>query len=100
VEFRIRTNAGLYRRLEAAMSSLRDPTASNVVLICRDTARREAELVEQSLSKDRFIAMLSHELRTPLSPISLGVEELREDERFIEARPTLADEPGASTVIY
>jgi signal transduction histidine kinase len=34
--------------------------------------------------------MLSHELRTPLSPISLGVDDLREDERFVEARPTLA----------
>jgi signal transduction histidine kinase len=34
--------------------------------------------------------MLAHELRTPLGPVLLGLGELREDERFLEARPTLA----------
>jgi two-component system CheB/CheR fusion protein len=113
VEFSLQARDGLYLKVEAMLSKLRATGVARIVLTCRDTTqrspaqeeadrreatlieesltkdRREAELVEQSLSKDRFIAMLSHELRTPLSPISLGVEELREDERFIEAWPTL-----------
>jgi PAS domain S-box-containing protein len=112
VEFRYQTRMGSYLMLEATMGRVRE-FADSAVLICRNITRRwpaqeeaarreavlteqsltkdrrEAELVEQSLSKDRFLAMLSHELRIPLSPISLGVEELREDERFIEAWPTL-----------
>jgi PAS domain S-box-containing protein len=55
VEFRIRTNAGPYCKLEAAMSRLRAPTASNVVLICRDTARREAELVVPDLTDGQHL---------------------------------------------
>lgn len=99
VEFPLRTRDGSYLVLEATVNKLRDVGAASIVLTCRDTtrrsaaqeraARREAELIEESLTKSRFIAMLSHELRTPLSPISLGVAELQEDERFIEARPTL-----------
>lgn len=112
VEFRYQTRMGEYHALEATIGRLSE-WAGSAILICRDVARRtpaqeaanrreatlveegltkdrrEAELVEQSLSKDRFIAMLSHELRTLLSPISLGVDDLREDERFVEARPTL-----------
>jgi PAS domain S-box-containing protein len=112
VEFRYQTRMGSYLMLEATISRVRE-LADSAVLICRNITRRrpaqeeaarreavligesltkdrrEAELVEQLLSTDRFIAMLSHELRTPLSPISLGVEELQEDERFIEAWPTL-----------
>lgn len=112
-EFHHLASDGSYLLLEATVSKLRDVGMACIVVSCRDATRRsvekeeatrreatlveeslikdrrEEELVEQSLSKDRFIAMLSHELRTPLSPISLGLEELREDERFLEARPTL-----------
>ena len=100
LKFRHRTGDGSYRTLEAAVSKVRDVTVSRVVLICRDITggrpeeekaiQREAALVEESQAKDRFIAMLSHELRTPLSPVLLGVRELQEDERFEEAKPTLA----------
>ena len=100
VEFHHRTRDGSYRMLEATVSRLRDVSVFGVVLICRDTTqrqqaqdeatRREVACTQDALTKDRFLAMLSHELRTPLTPVLLGVDELGEDERFAEARPTLA----------
>jgi len=100
VEFRHQTRDGSYRVLEATVSKLRDVSAASVVLTCRDAtrrrqvqeeaSRREATLAEASLAKDHLLAMLSHELRTPLTPALLGVQALEEDERFVEAKPTLA----------
>jgi PAS domain S-box-containing protein len=100
VEFRHRTCDGSYRMLEATVSKLRDVSVASVVLTCRDTTRRrqaqeeatrrEAELAAALLSKDHLLATLSHELRTPLTPALLGVQALEEDERFAEAKPTLA----------
>ena len=100
VEFRHRTHDGSYRMLEATVSKLRDASVAICVLTCRDmtrrqqaqeeAARREATLAEAALAKDRLLAMLSHELRTPLTPALLGIQALEEDERFAEAKPTLA----------
>ena len=70
------------------MLSARDLTRAR--LAQEEAGRREVALVEAAHAKDQFLAMLSHELRTPLTPVLLGVVELQEDERFAEARPTLA----------
>ena len=100
VEFRHRTRDGSFRMVEATISRLRDVSGASVVLTCRDMTRRrraeeasagrESVLTDAAQSKDRFLAMLPHELRTPLAPILLGVQDLQEDERFVEARPTLS----------
>lgn len=85
VEFRYRQWDGSYRTLEATFSKLREVSSASVVLICRnltwrqeaqaEAARKEAELVAALQGKVRFLAMLSH--------------ELREDERFAEARAVI-----------
>ncbi len=99
VAFRHLTSDRSYRPIEASVGKLRDVAEGGIVLTCRnatvrmraqeETLLRETALIEASRTKDRFIAMLSHELRTPLSPVLLAVEELQEDERFLEARPAL-----------
>jgi two-component system CheB/CheR fusion protein len=99
VEFHLRMRDGSYCWVEAAVSRLRDPAAACVVLTCREMTRRaptpetkthrEAALIEASLEKDRFLAMLSHELRTPLAPALLGVAELQGDNPTPEAKTTL-----------
>ena len=43
-----------------------------------DRKRLEDELLEADRRKDEFLATLSHELRNPLTPISLGLELMRE----------------------
>jgi PAS domain S-box-containing protein len=97
VQFRHRARDGSYRMIEATVGKL--PDSSNAVFSLRlvashrwestGAAAREAAGIQASLAKDRFLAMLSHELRTPLTPVLLGVEELKEDERFAAARPAL-----------
>jgi signal transduction histidine kinase len=47
-----------------------------------------ATLTEASQSRRRFLAILSRELRTALISVLLGIDEMQEDERFCEARPT------------
>ena len=99
-QFHHRMRNGSYRLIEATVSRLSGDTPASAVFILRPVASPRplpAEPPPQttvsqdaSHAKDRFLAMLSHELRTPLNPIHLGVTELQEDERFVEARPTLA----------
>ncbi|MEP6668574.1 MAG: ATP-binding protein [Chthoniobacter sp.] len=99
VQFRLRHRNALYRTLEASMGKLSEGPDAQVVVICRDvklgeSTREEAAqklltIAEAAQTKDRFLAMLSHELRTPLAPVLLGVQELHEDDRFTDARPTL-----------
>ncbi|MEA3208210.1 MAG: hypothetical protein QOE70_1267 [Chthoniobacter sp.] len=100
-DFRHRARDGSWCPLEATLGSVpQSIEPAGVILTFRDTthrrlvqeetARREAVAGQASLAKDRFLAMLSHELRTPLTPALLGVQTLEEDERFAEARPTLA----------
>ena len=100
VAFRLRHQDGSYRLFEATVNRLRDASVTNIVLSARDltrgrlaqeeSGRREIAFVEAAHAKDQFLAMLSHELRTPLTPISVGITELQDDERFAEALPTLA----------
>ena len=99
-QFYHRMRSGSYRLIEATVSRLSGDAPASAVLILRPVASprtlpaepppHETVSKDASHAKDRFLAMLSHELRTPLTPIQLGVEELREDERFVEARPTLS----------
>jgi PAS domain S-box-containing protein len=99
-QFRCRARDGAYCEIEAMLGKYRGDPAESVVFSLRPIAKplreraeqamREAAAAQIALAKDRFLAMLSHELRTPLMPIFLGVGELLEDERFIEARPMLA----------
>ncbi len=100
VQFYHRMRNGSYRLIEATVSRLSGDSPASAVFILRPVASPRPlpteppphETVSQDAShaKDRFLAMLSHELRTPLTPIQLGVDELQEDDRFVEARPTLA----------
>ncbi len=63
-----------------------DGRVLGVVLVFRDfTERRQAErairasqeaLQEESLRKDKFLAILSHELRNPLAPVRMAVAAL------------------------
>ncbi len=90
VEFQLLDSSGLYRRIEATVSKLRDPTEMGVVLNCRDVSvlrpahaesmRREKELADSLVDRDRFLAVLSHELRVPLSPIRFALDDLRNEE--------------------
>ena len=98
-EFRHRALDGSWRPLEATLACSQPSGAERVILACRETTLRRLPAAESTppnapsaealIAKDRFLAMLSHELRTPLLPALYGVEELQEDERFAEARPTL-----------
>jgi PAS domain S-box-containing protein len=99
VQFRHRNRDGSDRMLEATVGKLRDATVAHVVLICRDLTRRrpawEGEVRQTApagvaQARDRFLAIVSHELRTPLAPVLLGLDELQEDERFADARATIA----------
>jgi len=100
LQFRLRHRNSLYHTLEATIGKLCDGPDAQVVVTCRDVRRGESAreetaqkllvLAEAAQTKDRFLAMLSHELRTPLTPALFGVQELQEDDRFIEARPILA----------
>ncbi len=95
-----RTRNGSYRLIEATVSPLTGATPVSAVIMLRPVASprllpaepppHETVSKDASHAKDRLLAMLSHELRTPLNPIALGVAELQEDERFVEARPTLS----------
>jgi len=95
VPFRHLTRDGSFRMIEATLAKLRD-VSGGVVFSLRPVARplrpANTEPIDTgvTLIRDRFLAILSHELRTPLMPVLLGVSELEEDERFAEARPTLA----------
>ncbi len=98
VRFRHLTRDGSYCLVEATLGKLHGVSPESVVFSLRPITNRlggnepalpEAAGGQSPPGKDRFLAMLSHELRVPLSPIILGVNELQEDERFSEARPTL-----------
>lgn len=100
VQFYHRMRNGSYRLIEATMNLLSGVSPASAVLILRPVADPrplaaepppdETVSKDASHAKDRFLAVLSHELRAPLMPIQLGVEGLQEDERFVEARPTLS----------
>ena len=91
---------GSYRMVEATLGKLRDNAGACVVFSLRpidhpsregvEFERRETEGAQAGLPKDRFLAMLAHELRTPLMPVLLGISEMQEDSRFVEAAPILA----------
>jgi len=51
VQFRFHHHAGDYREIEATVGKLRDRSDSQIVLICRDTARRKSPLLCISLEK-------------------------------------------------
>lgn len=97
--FRHRDPLGLDRLVEATIGQLRGPFPASVVISLRPVTLPWPAPVEpvepalpvssQFLAKDRFLAMLSHELRTPITPALLGIAELLEDERLVEAYPTL-----------
>lgn len=98
VRFRHRTRDGSHREIEATLAPLNDGSAPGVIFSLRPTAAPRARIdaaetpltaISSALLKDRFLAMLSHELRTPLTPALMGVAELQEDERFVEAQPVL-----------
>jgi PAS domain S-box-containing protein len=100
IPFRHRVADGSYRIVEAAVCKLRSGSAACVIFSMRPgndvrsalsgNHENETDLASASLAKDRFLAVLSHELRTPLTPALLGLIVLESDERFAEARPTLA----------
>jgi two-component system CheB/CheR fusion protein len=100
VQFRHRAPDGSARTVDTTVCKLRGASTLAVVFTSRAVdntlpawSEALAEAVspaEGALAKDRFLAVLSHELRTPLTPALLGLSELEEDERFLEARPTLA----------
>jgi len=87
--FRHRARDGSSRVVEATLGKLRDAGEGSVVFSLRPAAGPPVMVIEPP-PRDRFLAMLSHELRTPLMPVLLGVDALAEDERFAEARSTLA----------
>jgi len=94
--FRHRDPLGLDRLVEATIGQLRGPFPASVVISLRPVTLPWPAPVEpalavspQSLAKDRFLAMLSHELRAPITSALLGIAELLEDERLVEAHPTL-----------
>jgi PAS domain S-box-containing protein len=99
-QFNHRARDGSYRMVEATLGKLREAEAACVVFSLRPIShparegvefeKREAETMQTSLPKDRFLAMLAHELRTPLMPVLLCIGELQEDESFAQARPILA----------
>jgi PAS domain S-box-containing protein len=100
VQFRLPARDGSYRMMEATVGLLCDVSPACAVFSLRppatgplrahpEPARREAVFAGDSAAKDRFLTMVSHELRARLTPAFLGVQELQEDERFAEARPTL-----------
>lgn len=93
-QFRYRVPDGSYRTVDTTMCTLRGASTPAVVFTSRlvgSLLPAWSEAPAGGLSaKDRFLAVLSHELRTPLTPIFLGLSELEEDERFVEARPILA----------
>jgi signal transduction histidine kinase len=67
--------------------------ASNEVL--KDPMRVEPVRPQPAGSKtlfarDRFLATHAHELRIPLAPALLGLQEMEQNERFVDAAPTLA----------
>jgi len=95
VQFYHPLRGGSYRQLEATVGKLRDAAAECVVFVSRPMqsqapGRLTVGPTAESLSPDRFLAMLSHELRTPLTPVVLGIDELQQDERFAAAAPILA----------
>jgi two-component system CheB/CheR fusion protein len=100
VQFRHLAPDGLYRMIEAAVSRLDGGAASSVVFSLRPVAQllpewnqtlgRERALAEESLAKDRLLAVIAHELRTPLTPVLLAVFELENDESLIESKPIFA----------
>jgi PAS domain S-box-containing protein len=100
IQFSHRTGGGAYRSIHATLAVLHDVCPASVVFSLRpvtypssrqmEPIRRENNDATARLARDQFLAMLAHELRTPLAPALLGVEELLQDERFVEAGPTLA----------
>lgn len=96
VRFRHRAYDGSWLPVEATLGYWQSLEMAGVILIFRATNPREFEQTDDatkphpSVAKDRFLAMLSHELRTPLMPVLLGVTSLQQDERFVDALPTLA----------
>jgi PAS domain S-box-containing protein len=98
--FRCLASDGAWRHLEATASALEPVEAGSVVLVLRDASqhRRDRDASAQSIADaaadafktDQFLSILAHELRTPITPVVIGLEVLREDERFTDVAPTLA----------
>lgn len=95
VEVHLLTRDGSYRRIEATVSRLQDPATMCVVLTCRnvtaheESMRREVELADSLLDRDRFLTVLSHELRVLRSPIRLGLDELDREELSPDVQSSL-----------
>jgi len=81
-EFRIRTNTGEWRVLEAAGENLLDsPAVGGILFTCRDvTERKQREniLREQKQRLEEFAEIVSHDLRSPLQVATGHLEHAAE----------------------
>ena len=95
VQFRHRAGDGSYRLIQATAGSCRDGSSTSAVFSLRPITNpalvwSESAGTADTLSADRFLAMVAHELRAPLAPVLLGIDELQEEAGFAESEATFA----------
>jgi PAS domain S-box-containing protein len=86
IEYRLRARDGSFRRLEASVNKLRDPSASSVVWTSRDADRRPPPSAEVTAARDRLLGMLVRDLDLSLAPLRRGASALTGGETLEELR--------------